>query len=77
MTMTAPGSTNRLARAPGRDWDGVQFRTILLLCLPVHLAAAAAARLTPGFWSDAGARAPLLAEAGRASGTTARLALAG
>ena len=74
MTMLATG-TARIARAPGRDWDGVQFRTILLLCLPLQLAAAAAARLTPGVRSDA--RASLFAEAWRAAGTTARIALSG
>ena len=76
MTMHSTGAA-RLARPPARDWDGVQFRTILLLCLPVHLAAAAAARLTPAFWSDARARASLFAEAWQASGTTARIALSG
>ena len=74
---TLSAGTARFARTPGRDWDDVQFRTILLLCLPVHLLAAAAARLTPAFWSDARARASLFAEAWRASNTTARIACSG
>ena len=76
-TLTTMRSTGAARRAPARDWDGVQFRALVLLCLPVHLMAAAAARLTPSFWSGSRIRAPLFAEAWQASGTTARIAFAG
>ena len=77
--MTMDATAGRMARAPaaaGRDWDSVQFRAIFLLCLPAHLLAAAAARLSPGFWSGA-AHPSLFAQAWEASGTTARIALSG
>ena len=61
----------------GRDWDSLQFRAIFAICLPACFFAAATRRLSPNFWQNAAVRRPLLAEACKAAGTTARFALAG
>ena len=80
--MTMDATVGRMGRATAtRDWDSAQFRAICMLCLPVHLVAAAAARLTPSFWSDRdmvrSGRQSFFAQAWEASSTTARIAFSG
>ena len=71
--MTFMNATDRA----GRDWDSLQFRAIFAICLPACVCAAASRRLTPNFWQGASVRRPMLVEAWKAAGTTARFALAG